>query len=237
MKLLLSGVLLICSTTLKAERAEVSFPTDFKASFELYKRGVLVAETEYQLQRKQQIVFQSNTSLKGFVALFKEDNITEQSLYSLATPVSAQLNSYQFKQSGDKNKSISSIVNWQQQNITTTIDKQAVITSALKQPIWDKHSIFLALMSRLDAETKRLTFNILDKGKISKYDFNFTGTKEIEMDEDEWIKTSVWQRESKNRKTIFYLDPANRYIPVKIEQYKNQQTQATLWLKELNWYE
>ncbi len=237
MKLFFIGVLLICSTAIKAEQKDNLFPADFSAVFELYKSGMAVAETEYRLHSQQQINFQSTTTLKGLASLFSNDKIVEESQFEITTPASVQLKHYQFKQTGDKNKNIHSVVNWHQQNIKTTIDEQPVITSSFTQIIWDKHSVLLALMSQANDQKKTLSFNTLDQGKIKQYNFSFIGTKEIELDDDEWKQTSIWQRENNSKKIIFYLDPNDHYIPLKIEEYKNQRLRATLWLKELNWYE
>jgi Protein of unknown function (DUF3108) len=234
MKCFFIGVLLICST---AVNAEALFPPAFNAVFELYKKGLGIAETKYQLRHQSQVHFTSNTHLIGFASLFSNDTVIEESVFDVTTPAAIKLKHYQFEQTGEKSKSIVSAIDWQQQKITTTINKQAAITSTFKQTLWNKHSVLLALMTHANDEKKTLVFNALDKGIVKQYSFRFIGTKEIELDDDEWKKTAVWQRENSHKKTIFYLDPTEHHIPLKIEEYRNQQLRATLWLTELNWYE
>lgn len=233
MKRFFIGVLLICST---AVNAEALFPPAFNATFELYKSGLAVAETKYQLRHQSQIHFASSTHLTGFASLFSNDTIIEESIFDATTATAIKLKRYKFKQTGEENKNIVSSIDWQQQKITTTINKQAATTSTFKKTLWNKHSVLLALMTHANDEKKALTFNVLDKGIVKKYSFRFIGSKEIELD-DEWVKTAVWKRENSHKKTIFYLDPTEHHIPLKIEEYKNQQLRAALWLTELNWYE
>jgi len=235
MKKLFIGVLLICSTAIKAGEAQTLPAKNFNAVFELYKSGLLVAESQYIFRQQQQPNFKSSSHLKGFVSLFNESEIAEQSFFDTSKN-HIRLTQYQYKQTGDNNKQISSLVDWKRQRITTIRNDQKEIITPFKNTIWDKHSLLLALMSNAQKNDKELNLQVLDKGIVKLYKFIYTGSKEIELDEDEWVVTSVWQRQTGNRKTVFYLDPKNHFIPLKIEQHKNQQ-QATLWLKEINWYD
>ncbi len=238
MKLIFMGVFLICSTTVTAETI---FPPAFDATYEMNKSGLVVAETKYQLSHQQQTLFASVTLLTGFSSLFGNDKITEESLFKATTPATIptaiQLQQYQFHQTGDESKSINSTVNWQQQNITTTINEQAPIISVFADTLWDKHSIFLALMTHANNQKQALVFNTLDKGLVKTYNFKFIGTKEIELDDDEWKPVAIWQIENFKKKLIFYLDLNDHFIPLKIEEYRHSRLRATLWLTELNWYE
>lgn len=234
MKLFFLGVFLICSTTVTAETL---FPPAFNATYEINKSGLVVAEIKYQLSHQQQTRFTSVTLLTGLASLFSNNKITEESLFETTTPATIQLQQYQFQQTGDETQSINSKINWQQKNITTTINKEAPIISSFTQTLWDKHSAFLALMTHANDQKKSLVFNTLDKGIIKPYNFKFIRTKEIELDDDEWKQAAVWQIENYKKRVIFYLDPNNLYIPLKIEEYRNSRLRATLWLTELNWYE
>lgn len=234
MKLFFIGVLLICSTPVTAETL---FPPAFNATYEMNKSGLVVAETKYQLNHQQQTRFTSVTLLTGLASLFSNNKITEESLFKATTPATIQLQQYQFYQTGDESKSINSTVNWQQQNITTTINEQAPIISAFADTLWDKHSIFLALMTHANDQKPALVFNTLDKGLVKTYNFKFVGTKEIELDDDEWKPVAIWQIENPKKKLIFYLDLNDHFIPLKIEEYRHSRLRATLWLTELNWYE
>jgi len=235
MKTLFIGVLLICSTAIKAGEVQTLPLKNFNAVFELYKNGLLVAESQYKYRQQQQPNFESSSQLKGFVSLFKKNKIAEKSFFD-ASSSHVQLTQYQYLQTGDNNKQITSLIDWERQRITTIKNDQQKIVTPFKNTIWDKHSLLLALMSNTQKNSQELNLQVLDKGLIKHYKFIYSGNKEIELDEDEWVVTSVWQRQTGNRKTIFYLDPKNHNIPLKIEQHKNQQ-QATLWLKEINWYE
>lgn len=239
MKHFLTGVLFIYCAALNAENGSTPFPANFNAVFGLYKNGFMVAETKYSLLRQQnELTFTANTTLSGFASLFDDSAITETSRFDTSSADVVKLASYQFEQTSDEKKSINSIINWQQHNITTRINQQAaIITSSFTPPIWDKHSVFLALMTQAHNSKGALLFNALDEGIIKQYRFTFIGTKEIELGIDEWKKTVLWQTESGYKTIIFYLDPNNHYVPLKIEQYKKRKLRVTLWLKELIWHE
>lgn len=233
MKHFFIGVLFICYS---AVNAETLLPPAFNATFDFQKSGLTVAQIQYNLTHKQQSLFKTHTTLSGLASIFSNDEITEESLFNL-TPASLQLIHYQLKQTGKENKNINSVINWQQKNITTTINRQVAINNTFTNTLWDKNSVLLALMVHAGNKYKSLTFTTLDEDSIKEFKFDYIGTKDIELDNDEWKTTSIWQRKNNNKKVIFYLDPKDHYIPLKIEEYRNQRLRATLWLTELNWYE
>lgn len=233
MKHFFIGVLFICYS---AVNAETLLPPAFNATFDLHKSGLTVAQIQYNLTHKQPSLFKAHTTLSGLASIFSNDEIIEESSFNL-TPASPQLIHYRLKQTGKENKNINSVINWQQKNITTTINRQAAINNTFTNTLWDKNSVLLALMVHAGNKYKSLTFTTLDEDSIKEFKFDYIGTKDIELDNDEWKTTSIWQRKNNNKKIIFYLDPKDHYIPLKIEEYRNQRLRATLWLTELNWYE
>lgn len=237
MKCFFAGLLFFYCAAVNADANNGDFPSSFSATYELEKNGFSVAETRYTFKKNPQISFQSSTSLIGMASLFSNERIIESSMFETTIPASVKLIHYQFEQTGKKSKTINSTVNWQHQSISTIINTQAIPDTEFSQTIWDKHSAFLALMMLANENKKVISFNALDEGKVVGYVFNFIGTKEIELYDDEWKNTSVWQRQNSNKTLTFYLDPAKQNMPLKIEEHRNQTLRATLWLKELNWYE
>ena len=228
---------LLLSSFAQATDLRTGIPASFVAQFELYKSGLPVANTTYQLSGKDNhYSFQATTRLKGLLSLFSDKQIIETSVFQLSSSEYYPL-SYQFQQTGDKAKSIKSTINSEDKTISTIINNQPPININFKQPPWDKLSILLALMTSANGHDDKLAFEVLDRGKIKNYDFIYAGIEEIELEEDEWKKTVLWKRQDNNKKTLFFLDPGRRYIPIKIEQFKNQELTATLWLKELIWNE
>ena len=241
MRLLFIGMLLLSNTFLKADELISRFPADFSARYELYKNGLPLAETEYRLSRQKQIRFSASTELTGLMSLFGDDSILEETLFDITSPKEIKIRHYQFEQSGNSPQSINSAVNWQTKTISTTINDKPVLNNTFKHAFWDKHSVFLALMIHASSDKDTLSFPTLDQGEIKQYKFRLIGQKEIEVsdgtNDDVLINTVVWENIRNSKKTLFYLDPSESYIPLKIEQYKDQQLRATLWLNELKWYE
>lgn len=239
MKQIVFIILFICSTAANTGTPSTRLPAQFTATFELYKSGLLVAETRYQFQlTQQQAHFESNTQLKGLVSLFKDASINEHSLFDISAPDQIRLKRYDFLQSGINQQSISSSVDWSKRRVTTKIDNKTATSITFNQALWDKNSILLALISHADKNLKQLSFQTLDQGTIESYNFENLGLKNIDVNEDEhdeeWKTVSIWQRRYENKSILFYLDPLINYFPLKIEKFNNQQLEATLWLTELN---
>ncbi|MDH5393971.1 MAG: DUF3108 domain-containing protein [Gammaproteobacteria bacterium] len=238
MRFFLFSALLVCCTVLKADNVSARLPADFTATYELYKSGLPVAETKYSLKTTAQHArFESTTVLKGLLSLFNDERIHEISRFDISAPDNVKLSHYAFSQTGKNKLEINSSIDWQRHRISTTIDDNAAVQFSFDTALWDKNSIFLALITHAGKNITSLSFNTLHQAETKTYRFDKLAQKEIEIDDNEWKQTSVWARSYNNKKTIFYLDPTEHNFPLKIEQYKNQQLQATLWLTELNWNE
>jgi len=239
MKAFIFSSLFIFAMTAHTETLPSDLPAPFTAIYELYKNGLLVAETRYQLKKTpQEIRFESNTQLRGLVSLFNDASINELSLFDNTSSNQIRLERYDFLQSGSNHQHISSIINWNKRRVATTINNKAVSYITFNPPLWDKNSILLALILNADKNLKQLSFQALNQDTIESYHFKNLGLKEIDVNEDEddekWKTVSIWQRRYENKTIIFYLDPLTYYLPVKIEKIKDQQLEATLWLTELN---
>jgi len=212
-------------------------PPAFNASYDLLKKGLPIAETQYQFSKNStSALFNSNTQLTGMAAWFSDEQLSESSQFEFSNN-QVRVVSYQYHQTGKKALSINSIFNKDKENIVTRINQQTAINTDYQTPVWDKLSMLIVLMASANHENKSLQFNAIDNGEIKSYQLSKTGVKEIELDEDNWIKTIRWQRINKNRKTVFYLDPKQHFLPVKIEQYKRDKRRATLLLKEIQWHQ
>ena len=239
MKAFIFSSLFIFVMTANAGTLSSDLPAPFIATFELYKSGLLVAETRYQLRKTpEEIRFESNTQLRGLISLFKDASINELSLFDTSSSNKIRLQRYDFLQSGNNRQHINSIIDWTKRRVSTTINNKAATYITFNQTLWDKNSIILALISNADKNLKQLSFQAISQGTIESYNFVNLGLKNIDVNEDEhdeeWKSVSIWQRRYENKSIIFYLDPLINYLPVKIEKFKNQQLEATLWLTELN---
>ena len=226
--------LMLTSPATQATDLKPEIPALFTAHFELYKSGIPVANTTYQLSKKDNYYFQSTTKLKGLFSLFSDEEITEKSSFQITSTDYYPVN-YSFQQTGENPLSVSSTTNLKDKTISTTINNQAPVKITFDEVPWDKLSILLALMNSAKDQDSTLSFDVLDRGQIKNYSFSYAGIEEIELEEDEWKKTVLWKRQDKNKETIFFLDPERHYIPVKIEQFKNHKLNATLWLQQLIW--
>jgi len=228
-------VVLFSQATIADNIKPDDLPPAFTASYELLKNGLPVAETRYRFEKEtNSATFTSNTELTGIAAWFSDEKASEDSQLSFAEQ-QVQVTHYHYQQSGKKEHTINSQFDHAAMQIKTKIDQQTKVKTAFTAPTWDKLSMLLALMSHAPSNKKELEINALDKTEIYQYQLRRTGEEEIELDEDIWIKTIRWERQHKNRKTVFFLDPKQYFIPIKIEQFKRDKRRATLLLKEIQW--
>jgi len=226
---------LFLNPVVQASPATQHIPENFTATFVLYKSGFPIAETQYRLTRdKKTATFLHVSKPSGFTSFFSENKVEEQSTLDISEN-SIKVKKYQLTQTGDKNISISSTFNWNNKTISTINNKQAATKTHFEHYLWDKLSTLLALISYAHDQSKSIFLQSFDGVNIKKYELKYAGQKEIELDDDEWIRTDIWKREDGKKQVIFYLNPDENYFPVKIEQFKHQKLRATLLLKELKW--
>ena len=217
------------------------FPA-YEAHYDLYKKGISVANTSIKLRHIESgIEFSSYTYLTGFAAWLGDNKVREKSLLSNHNDI-LKLNSYEYIQQGDTEAHIQ--INLEQKNkiATTSIDKELIHKTPFETVLWDKLSVTLDIMqfaknTDVSGTIKNHSFNIINDGKIINYVLQYKGQREIELDDDEWVMTQRWQsqRLHSKRKKIFYLAPSMNYLPALIEQYKNEKLHTVLRLKQVNW--
>src|SRR5215472_10295478 len=139
-----------------------------------------------------------------------------------------------FKSSGgDSGKSIELKYDWQAHRVTG-IYESTKVDLPLTPRVQDDGSVQLALMVELLAGRTPPTLQLIDKNSVREYEFSRDGEATIKTPLGD-VKTEVFKSQKKYspRVTRFWCAPDRGYIPMRVQQKKDDDVQWTMEIQSL----
>ena len=139
-----------------------------------------------------------------------------------------------FKSSGgDPGKSIELNYDWQAHRVTGTYEGTKVDLPLTPQ-MQDDGSVQLALMVELLAGRTPPSVQLIDKNSVREYEFNRDGEATIKTPLGD-VRTLVFRSQKKYspRITRFWCAPDRGYVPMRVQQKKDDDVQWTLEIQSL----
>jgi len=105
----------------------------------------------------------------------------------------------------------------------------------LDEPVLDRLSVTLAVMSALRQGEERTEYQVFDSGRLKAVIFEDEGTETLDtsMGTLETVRVLRSNAEGSSRSTVTWFAPSLDFMPVKIEQYKRDDLVARLTLTTL----
>ena len=214
-----------------------NFPPDYTATYYVDKLGTTVGRSTISLvQDENEIHYSQHVELVGFISLFKKDRVSENSWITKQNDDTLLFKKYQYVHSNSK-KNRDSLIEaaWTTEEDETPIgeltghSRGKPVSLKINEPIWDTLSFQLALINDVSDKNDSYNYNVISRGQIKQYNFSYIGEETIEI-EDKAYKTIKLERHSGNKATKIWLAPSLNYVPVLIEQYKDDDLDSTMTL-------
>ena len=190
--------------------------TGYRADFNLYASGFLVASTTRHLFRVQDgMEYRTYTKPEGIAKWYTSDTLVEISKFRLdKNIVTAQ--SYQYHQTGNEEEKIVDITFDQSRQKVRLSNETGV--HVLHAESYDALSFQIALMQKLANGEKNLVADIADQNGLYTYDARVVGSEIIktEVGKLNTLKIFMENRQNGNLFT-FWCAPRFDYLPVRIE--------------------
>ncbi len=217
-------------------------PPDHQSQYSIEKYGSRVGMMKNELLYKEGVIhYSSIAKAKGLAALFIKDDPKETSLLnwpddkSLSVP---EQQSFSYIQ-GKKHKK-----NQQALFIHTDTDKTRIEGSYKFKPytlqtdkiVWGRQLLPLLMSSdlQLNPEITSNSFYITDKGHLQKYTYTLEANESIEFkNKKQPVLKFKLNKENSRRMSYVWLSPAHFYLPLKIEQYKNDKLNVRMLMTHL----
>ncbi|MCW9013333.1 MAG: DUF3108 domain-containing protein [Gammaproteobacteria bacterium] len=213
-------------------------PPNHQAVYSLDKMDTTIGQVTMTLNKKgQKIIYTSSTEPKGFIALVLSDSVEESSILEWPESLNApRLLSYQLFKNKKYKKNQRIKLDWhdnQSVSISATYKNQS---HALQHTgnLWGRQTMQLPLISELLTGNNSDLFNytVVDKGTLSEYQYQRLGNATIKIEKKSYatVKFKI-SRNGSNRYTYIWFAPEYNYLPVYIEQRKNNEVNVSMSLK------
>jgi len=173
----------------------------------------------------------------GVFKLTGKGNIEETSLLEFPERddgFALQPRSYTYRQDEEKRRAVDA-----------TFDREAGVLEwtrrgkngefPLDEPVLDRLSVTLAVMSALRQGEQRTQYQVFDSGRLKTVIFEDEGTETLEtsLGTLETVRVLRSNADGSSRSTVTWFAPTLDYMPVKIEQFKRDELVARLTLTAL----
>ncbi len=216
------GVFLILSQAIPTANAEsiTTLPNRFDAYYAISKGPITFGKTRRSVKTVEgKQIFESITEPTGIATLFASGEIIERSTWDMHDGSPRPLEFVYQNTSDESERKVKLKFDWDTKEVTNIINGDP-----WKQPLepgtMDKLLYQLAIMSDLAKGKTKLAYPIADGGLVKVYNIDYKGIEEIKTELGRF-KAIKLVREEEKRRTTIWCAPELAYLPVRIEQVKN----------------
>ncbi len=184
-------------------------------------------------------LYQLRTNPTGVFKLTGKGNITESSLLRFDDAPDGGLllrtENYTYRQDNERRRAVDAAFDWDNNTLEWSRRGTTESVSMDEEPVIDRLSVTLAVMSALRQSIDTSSYRVFDNGKLKNVVFEIQGTERLEtsLGPMDTIRVLRSNAEGSTRTTLTWFAPELDYVPVKIEQLKRGELVARLTLKSL----
>ena len=234
---LIYSLLITTAMPVMAVFSETNTIPTYRALYDIRYKNRLIGESEITVVKNQSngtYTFSSKSNTTGILRLIAPKTLVETSEFSYNHNY-IQPHRYVLEDSRRRgNDSYSVSFNWDKNIAITTINNQ-VTQSTLVPGTLDRGSMQVAVMLEMH-QSEPLSHTIRDDDGIRAYDYSLAGEETIETSLGP-IKTQkiIQKRQGYSRQTVLWLAKDFKYLPVRIEQQKDNESSGTLEIQSIEW--
>ncbi len=191
----------------------------FKASYSVHTSGFRIGKIERSLQPwgKGSYVYRSEMRAEGLLALIKNDQIFEESIWRLEDGRPRPLEYTTRQTSGEDSGNFAIKFDWKQARIRNR-SGDGVWKGKLEPQVLDKLLYQIVIMYDLQAGKRSLDYLIADGGEIKDYQFFPLGEEQLATPLGK-IPTLKFERKKNGRRVAtLWCAPSLRYLPVRLDR-------------------
>ncbi|HEY9202660.1 MAG TPA: DUF3108 domain-containing protein [Gammaproteobacteria bacterium] len=227
----------LCVTGLAHADTAAELPALHKTVYSVKKFGTSLGEMTNELRREQdQLHYTSSARASGIAALFISGEITEHSILKQTENGALQQLSYTLDNPGKKRKNERIAFNWpasgEAQIRASYRNNNEIIRST--SATYSRQLLPL-LMSRdllQNRQRKSNQFQVVEKAKLEHYHYQLLGEETLRYKSEtlNTLKFRIDKQDSDSYSHVWLAETTD-YLPLKIDQYKGDDLQASLLLK------
>jgi len=216
-----------------AHAAGAALPEQFTAVYAVKKSGITIGETKRVLSHNgEHYQFESITRPRGLARLFTDGQVVERSLWTFFQG-QPRPQHYTFFNSGSKKKRrVQLDFDWEKHQVINTINGEPW-SMPLEHGTQDKLLYQLRIMQDLPTRKPALRYPVADGGKLKYYDIEVVGKERIRTKLG-IFDTIRLRRVKGSRTTTLWCAQQLAYLPVRIEQQKNDDSPVVATLTSVS---
>lgn len=221
-----STLLLSCLLAASTHAADPSIPT-YRATYEVTYKGRNVGSSEFAVSHDEstgRYTFRSSTRVKGLLRLLAPKPAVEHSEFIVAD---GEIRPIEFWYEDGTRKgegNYHTVFDWA--NATATVDVEGGSREIVLTPgALDRGSLQVALMRDMISGSKIGPYVMADESSLTTYELSAPEADQVETGLGSLaVERYERRREGSSRATVLSVAPALRYLPVRIEQLKNDES-------------
>ncbi len=236
MRFFLLTLFSLISLTVGAAPLPASMPGNFTVTYTLHGKGMKLGEMKRDFSRlvNGDYRFFSESKTTGFISLFRDDHIIEESIWQFDKGGIKPL-TYTYEHTGGKKERQVRVLF---DHSTRKIRNQLADDSwemPLEDNVLDKLLYQLVIMSDLKKQEADLTYTIADGGHIKQYKMELLGEEFIDTPLGK-IRSLKLRRHKPNskRSTTLWCAPAMHYLPIRVEYQEKDGEITTAEIKKVS---
>ncbi|HET7587265.1 MAG TPA: DUF3108 domain-containing protein [Gammaproteobacteria bacterium] len=195
----------------------------YAADYDVITHGVRAGVAKFQLEKlgKDRWRFKSDSHATGLVSLFRDDVISESSVFTIADSGEFSAREYRYSHTGDDERTQSILFDWKHDVAHSTYrgdEKKIDIPKGASDPFLAQLKLSRSVAGGMDAGS----FPVVNRNELEVYHLKVVGRDAISVPAGAFTAVRVERSEPGSiRKTIFWLAPKLNYVPVKVAQIKD----------------
>ncbi|MBT8143196.1 MAG: DUF3108 domain-containing protein [Gammaproteobacteria bacterium] len=212
--------------------AHAALPDPFTAHYDVQFSGLggkLVSQFSHNDGGN--YVFENRTSAKGIARLARPRDVVDRSVFAVSDDSELRPLVFESEDGTRRNKNGNVVeFDWEVGNASSAYEGESREFDLEPQPL-DRQLMQLALMRDLAAGANETSYTVIDRHDLKTYDFTVLGRETIEVPAGKFQVLKVRkQRKGSSRATLMWCAPELQYLPVMMQQLKEDKVIATLSL-------
>jgi hypothetical protein len=234
--LVASAFLALAPLTAPAEQGGYEIPT-YTATYEVRYKGKRVGRSELTVTHDKELGlyhFRSETMARGLLRLLRPNPVVERSNFRVTEGRICPLDFWYEDGSRHGEDNVHVAFDWRHR-VATTTGEDGTSEVALEPGVLDQGSLRVALMRDMASATRPDTYKLVDGDSIKRYEYHSNGEQMLQTPLGKLqTETFVQQRVGSSRRTLLWVAPQLRYLPVRIEQQKDGETTTAMILRSVD---
>lgn len=231
----LAALLLAAGFTASADTGDLPVAT-YEAHYEVEYKGRKVGVSEFSVSydsEQERYRFESRTTARGLLKLVRPDPAVERSDFELRGHAVRPLE-FHFEDGSRKGEdNVDIVFDWSR--AAAVIDSESGRAElSVKPGVLDRGTMQVALMRDLEREEPPGPYLLADGDTLKTYRYTVGERTAIETRAGTYETIELTQeRADSSRRTLLWVAPSLRYLPVRIEQYRGDELQTAFELEHV----